>query len=350
MPASCANLGPGFDILALAIDLCNDLMVEPADGGHISIDPGPGSVAGLGDPLTNLIVRSYLAACIELAVPEARRGMRFTCVNRIPLSRGLGSSAAAIVAGVLAAQALAGELDLYASAQKTSHPRKESHATESSRNEGSPDREGFYTRARGQVKEGSNAENPDSEESTSLTELRIAAAIEGHPENVAAAVLGGLVICAPGAEPRRLPVSGDIRCVLLVPAGESSTGAARASVPSSFTRKDAIFNASRCALLVRAFASRDYADLRVAMQDRWHQPYRGPSFPALEPVMSAARLAGAYGAALSGAGSSILAFASAEKAPAVATAMSSAAERAGTDGQSHVYSVRNQPALCEKTE
>lgn len=345
MPASCANLGPGFDILALAIDLCNDFVVEPADGGVVSIDPGPGSAAGLSDPSRNLIVRSYLTACGELGVPEARRGARFTCVNRIPLSRGLGSSASAIVGGVLAAQAMAGELDLYSSAQKSSH------ATESSHTGGSPNREGFHTRDGSHVEEDSKAKrNPDAEDSTSLTALCIAAAIEGHPENVAAAVLGGLVICAPGAEPRRLPVSGDICCVLFVPAGESSTEAARASVPSSFTREDAIFNASRCALLVRAFASRDYADLGVAMEDRWHQPYRGPLFPALEPVITAAMESGAYGAALSGAGSSILAFASEYIASSVATSMTRAAERAGTDGQSRIYAVRNEPALGEKTE
>src|SRR5438552_3418869 len=104
VPASVANLGPGFDILALAVQLQNDVFCEPSDTATVSIDPGPGAEAELHDAARNRVTVAYAHACAALDVPPG--GVQFRCVNRIPMGRGLGSSAAAALGGVLAAVAM----------------------------------------------------------------------------------------------------------------------------------------------------------------------------------------------------------------------------------------------------
>src|SRR6202050_1356875 len=142
VPASVANLGPGFDILALALHLQNTVRTQQRSG-DISIDPGAGPPAELRDPELNLVTRAYAVTCAELGVPAT--GVHFTCVNNIPIGVGMGSSAAAVLSGVLIASAL-------------------HHA-------------------------------PWDENDI----LDRAEALEGHRDNIAAALLGGLAICSPGA-------------------------------------------------------------------------------------------------------------------------------------------------------
>ncbi|HEX6539353.1 MAG TPA: homoserine kinase [Candidatus Dormibacteraeota bacterium] len=251
VPASVANLGPGFDILALAVQLQNEVSCEQRDDDVVTVDPGDVADDELRDPARNLVTRSYLHACAVLGISDV--GASFHCVNRIPFGRGLGSSAAAALSGVLVAAAL--------------------HRA------------------------------PWDEQAV----LDHVAELEGHRDNAAAALLGGLAICAPGAPAVQLSVPDELRVVVFAPDSQMPTREARQVVPHEFSRSDAVFNASRCALLVRALALRDWATLGPAMEDRWHQPPRSALMPALLPMIEAARAAGAAGAALAGAGPSVAA-------------------------------------------
>jgi homoserine kinase len=283
VPASVANLGPGFDILAMALQLQNDIRAEQRPGA-LSIDAGPDATLALNDPAHNLVTVAYAKSCAELGVPSS--GVHFTCVNRIPIGRGMGSSAAAAVAGVLVATAL--------------------------------------------------HQAPWDEDAV----LDRVAALEGHRDNAAAALLGGLAICAPGVAAVHMAVSDELRAVLFIPDIPFTTTEARQVVPTSFSRADAIFNASRCALLVRALATGDHSGLRVAMQDRWHQDARFALMPGAEEVVNAAIVAGASGAALAGAGPSVIALTPLDPAPIVA-AMAEAGAVAGVAGQTMVLPPRN---------
>jgi len=290
VPATVANLGPGFDVLALALELQNEVTARQTGEPGLSIDPGPGSPDELRDPARNLVARAYTATCAELGVLP--NGLHFECVNRIPFRRGLGSSAAAALAGVLCATALHGA--------------------------------------------------PWDEQRI----LEWVSGIEGHPDNAAAALLGGLAVVTPGARTVNVDVSDELRAVVFVPSFELETALARRVVARAFTREDAIFNAARCALWVRAVALRDWASLAVAMQDRWHQPARTALFPALPELIAAAVEGGARGAALSGAGPSVVALTDSEPEP-VAEAMLACAARCGVSGETIVSRVRNWGARVD---
>jgi homoserine kinase len=164
--------------------------------------------------------------------------------------------------------------------------------------------------------------------------------LEGHRDNVAAALLGGLAICSPGSPAAQLPVAEELRAVMFIPDLPFSTAEARTVVPAEFSRSDAIFNASRCALLVRALAVGDHAGLRVAMQDRWHQDARFVLMPGSKVVVDAALAAGASGASLAGAGPSVIALTPLDPEP-IASAMAAVAKAAGVHGHTMVLSPRN---------
>jgi homoserine kinase len=295
VPATVANLGPGFDMLALALQLQNEVVAEAVDGGGVTVDIEGGSRDGdsaLLDPAQNLVSRAYLQSCAELKVPEERRGVRLRCVNAIPVARGLGSSAAASLSGVLVAVAL--------------------HRA------------------------------PWDEQRI----LDVAAAFEGHADNAAAALHGGLVICAPGAPVQRIDVPDELHAVVFAPQARLATSEARRAVASQFSRADAIFNASRCALLVRALLLRDYAALRDAMDDRWHQAQRAALFAPMAALIEAAYRGGADGACLAGAGPSILALTARDPAP-VEAAMVEAASTLGVEGEAMRLRARNFGARVE---
>lgn len=280
VPATVANLGPGFDILAMALQLQNEVVAETREGEDVEVVVG-GSVAAddsLRDAATNLVARAYTTACTELGIRASARGVRLHCHNEIPIGRGLGSSAAAALSGVLAATAV--------------------HRA------------------------------PWDEQRI----LGVVTGIEGHPDNAAAALLGGAVICAPGAAVQRFDVPDEIHALLFVPAAAVPTTAARRVVAASFSRDDALFNAARCALLVRALMTRDYAALREAMEDRWHQEQRAVLFPAAPALVAAAYSGGAAGACLAGAGPSILALTAVDPA-AVAGALRNTAADLGVAGE-----------------
>jgi homoserine kinase len=253
VPATSANLGPGFDALGLALGLHDEVEVR-VTGAGLDIDvagEGAGDIAGAGE--RHLIVRAVRAALDDLGVGQPA-GLALRCVNRIPHGRGLGSSAAAIVAGVLAARALAG----------------------------------------------AGRDRP--------AELALANQIEGHPDNVAPCLYGGLTIAwltAGRAEAVRLEVLPGVRPVAFIAPEPVSTEVARGLLPASVPHADAARNAGRAALLVAALTSRPDA-LFDATEDRLHQDYRAPAMPATHELVRGLRAAGVP-AVVSGAGPSVLA-------------------------------------------
>jgi len=284
-PASSANLGPGFDALALALDLHLRVTVTPLDHGSEQL-----VVEGEGADEIGLDAGNRFLIGLERGLREFGLEppvMRIEMDNEIPLARGLGSSAAACVAGLVAAQAMAGaELGV----ERLHH---------------------------------------------------LAAEIDGHPDNVGAALLGGFVIVerdAVGA-PRAAHFEPPTRLLaaLFIPDLPLRTAAMRAALPSHVAHADAAHNVSRAALVVAALTS-DRPELLAAMaEDRLHEPYRLAHFPQLPEIVAAARSAGALGAALSGAGSTVLALCGEPAiADAAAAAMADAARRSGVGGRAMV--------------
>jgi len=293
VPATSANLGPGFDALGLALALHNEVVAEAAAEVTVSIE-GEGR-GRLDEGAKNLVARA-----VALAHEVAGRpfhGARLRCINRIPLSRGLGSSAAAWVGGLLAANALMGE---------------------------PLDREAVLTAA---------------------------ARAEGHPDNVAAALLGGLTVsCADGGRVTAvsLPAPSEVEWVVLLPETESSTHDARAVLPDTVSRSDAVFNVQRVSLLLAALATGRTDLLDQAMQDRLHQPYRQRLFPWMEAIAAAGRRAGGLGCVLSGAGPSMLAAVRQGGGRAVAEAMERALRDVGIAGRAMALPVDPVGATWER--
>ena len=291
VPATSANIGPGFDVLGLALALHNEVIAEESDRVAVTIE-GEGAGA-LPTGADNVVARAVRQA-FELA-GRPFRGVTLRCVNRIPPSRGLGSSAAAWVAGLVAGSALAGD---------------------------ALSREAL---------------------------LDAAARAEGHPDNVAAALLGGLTVsCASGDRITAisLPVPAAVRWVVLIPDAQGSTREARAVLPPTVSRADAVFNLQRVALLLAALGGGRLDLLATALDDRLHQPARWRLFPWLPPAVAAARSAGALGCVLSGAGPALLA---AVEGPgdAVARAMEGALRGEGGAGRAVALSVDETGATWE---
>ena len=277
VPASSANLGPGFDVLALALDL--HLEVEARESPKTSIawvGEGAGEV-----PLNrkNLLVRSAQEPFAGWSPPLD--GVELRVTNQIPIGRGLGSSAAAIVAGITLGAKLRG---LRISAQRI---------------------------------------------------LELAFPLEGHGDNLAAALYGGFCIAVTengGVRVHRLDWPARWRAVLFVPDDVSPTHEARRLVPRRPERADAVFNLGRVAEWVLACSQHDRTLVASAMDDRLHQPGRARAYPYLDDVIAAAEQAGALGAALSGAGGSVIAIADRNHDP-VAKAMHKAARAHGIAGR-----------------
>jgi homoserine kinase len=280
IPATSANLGPGFDVLGIALGLSNTVHAEPSVQVELSIE---GEGAGeLSDGPDNLVYQALARASERVgAIPPS---VRLRCENAIPLARGLGSSSAAIVAGLLVGNRLHGD------------------------------------------------------PLTAQQLLDLAVEIEGHPDNVAPALLGGLRVAVAGERGIRQTAvmpPRPLQAVLFVPDFPMATVAARGLLPSTLTRADAVYNIGHTALLVAAIASGEYGLLREAMRDRLHQPARTALFPAMPAFFAAALDAGALGACLSGAGSTLLALVE-NGAERVAAAFESTARGAGVAGRTLV--------------
>ena len=256
VPATTANLGPGYDALALALGLHDDLIARIGHAG-LSIDVAGEGANEVSRDESHVVVRAMRETFDRLGGQP--RGIELAAANRIPHGRGLGSSAAAIVAGVLLARALVvgGETSL-----------------------------------------------PDAQV------LRIAAALEGHPDNVAACLLGGLTVSwmtEAGAAATRVAVDSAIRPVLLISPFTLATAAARDALPEQVSHTDAAFNVSRSVLLVAGLTGAPET-LFPATEDRLHQPYRSEAMPRTAELISLLRAAG-IPAVVSGAGPSAVALA-----------------------------------------
>ncbi|GIW06239.1 MAG: homoserine kinase [Dehalococcoidia bacterium] len=268
VPASSANLGPGFDCLGLALALYNRIRIAEASTPHVVVN-GEGEHDLRRDP-SNL---AYRCATIGYQLSgRAAPAFALELHNAVPLSRGLGSSSTAIVGGLLAGAALAGV-----------------------------------------------ALSPDEL-------VTKAAEIEGHPDNVAPAVYGGctVAVIADGVRVAPIPFPAELTALVFVPSRRLSTAKARGVLPETVSRADAVFNLGRTALLVAALCTNRLDLLALAGEDRLHQDARAALIPALPRVLDAARQAGARLAALSGAGPSILALAD-DRIEDIAAAMTAAA-------------------------
>jgi homoserine kinase len=270
IPCSTSNLGAGFDCVGAALDRWLEAEVEVGGSPGVTI-AREGTLATLGDypAEDDYVMQGFRLACTRagVAVPEA---LAFRMRSEIPVARGLGSSAVSLVAGeMLAGEALGLGL-------------------------------------------------------TATDYLTIGADFEGHPDNVAPIVLGGAVLAVPapnGWAWTPLDVHPSLGIVLAVPDFETSTKEMRAALPPTVPYRDAVLAAGKAAALVRGLATGDAEFLAHALDDVLHVPYRRAYMPGYDDVVRAARLAGAFGATLSGSGSTILALAPHDRVAAVCDAM-----------------------------
>ena len=259
VPATSANLGPGFDSLGLALQLYDDVLVQagdPAHGDAVEVTVEGEGAATVPTDASHLVVRAVHRALDELGAPHPPLLLRST--NRIPHGRGLGSSAAAVVAGLLAGHALAGDE--------------------------APDRHAL---------------------------LRLATEMEGHPDNAAACLWGGLTVAYAGPDGPHAASVGTraaLQVTVVVPPYSLATETARGLLPGSVPHTDAAFNAGRAALLALGLTTpltEPAAVLLAATEDRLHQRYRGSAMPETLELVDRLRSAG-RAATVSGAGPSVL--------------------------------------------
>lgn len=284
VPATTSNLGPGFDVLGMALSLRMTAVVE-------ALPEGPRTPPAKDD----LVSRTFWSA-----LPPARRpaAARIAVASDIPPARGLGSSAAARLCGVLAAAAL----------------------------------DGWKTRSFDEA-------------------VQFAVALEGHPDNAVPAAYGGLrSVLMDGGVPlhARWPVPKGLAVALCVPDYEAATPKMRAALPKAVPLADAALNAARVAHLLACLTEGRLGGLKAAMADSLHQPYRAKHLPGFRQAVAAAEKAGAFGAALSGSGSTVLAFCPAGRAQArVGAAMARAYARVGKKASVLAVDVERQGATVE---
>jgi homoserine kinase len=294
VPATSANLGPGYDAVGLALTLSMRIGLDRAPQPEIEVRGSGADLIPTGPEHPAYRAARFVA---EL-VGEPDIHFRLLQENSIPPTRGLGGSAAALVGGAVAANDLFG----------------------------------------GQIAA------PDL--------LNIVCELDGHPDNAAPALLGGLVIgtlTPTGVSAVRLEPK-NFKVVVAVPDFAVSTTAARSALPDSVPHRDATFNVGRSGLLLGALATGEYQLLRIAMQDRLHQPYRSHLIPGLEDVIDAALANGAYGACLSGSGPTVLAFAPETNALEIASAMKTAFEVRDVQAESWALDVDLAGARVEPPE
>ncbi|MEA5617516.1 homoserine kinase [Cronbergia sp. UHCC 0137] len=275
VPATTANLGPGFDCIGAALGLYNEFkFTTDADGLIIQVSGAEAQKVQTDD--SNMLYQAFakLYQYIDITPPS----VKIEIVMGVPLARGLGSSATAIVGGLVAANQLAGV--------------------------------------------------PLSE----LQVMELAIAMEGHPDNVVPALIGGCRLAATsetGWEICDIPWHENIVPVVAIPDFELSTSEARRVLPTEFSRADAIFNTAHLGLLLRGLQTGNKEWLKAALQDKLHQPYRKSLIPGYDAVNAAAVAAGAYGMVISGAGPTLLALTDAANTRPVEKAMLTAWQEVG---------------------
>ncbi len=255
VPGTTANCGPGFDTVGIACTIYSELELSLSVEGTLRIEIEGEGNGRIPTDKNNIIYQAVQAVLDK--VGSHYQGIYLKLYNKIPLARGLGSSAAAIVGGLIAANQATGN---------------------------------------------------------TLTQDEIfsmATIIEGHPDNVAPAIFGGITISVmQGNQPVSLRFMPEkmLNMVVAIPEFNLSTHTARQVLPNTITMKDAVFNISRVALLIGALCKGEFHHLQYALEDKIHQPYRLQLIPGMQQVFDAAIAKGAYGAALSGAGPCLIAF------------------------------------------
>ncbi len=288
VPATSANLGPGFDCMALALDLWNEVVLDESEGDiRVSVE-GEGA-RSLPKDGKNRIAQAAIQVFQKAGVADP--GFTLECINRIPVSSGMGSSAAAAVGGLIAANTSIG--------------------------------------------------NTFSRQNL----IQLSLPLEEHADNAIAAFVGGLVILS--AEDgrilwRRYELPPMQVCVI-VPDRHLSTAESRSILPEKVDHRDAVFNLGKALLAADALRNADYRLLADVMQDRLHQPYRLARLPGVDAIIQAAKQAGAAAAVLSGAGPGVIAFAD-SGLNEIQTAMQGAAKEKGVNARSFILDVTNSGA------
>jgi len=291
VPATTANLGPGFDCLGAALTLYNRFHFRRAEASALLTIQVSGPEADrVGTDESNLVYKAFAALFHQIGQPVP--AVEITIELGIPLARGLGSSSTAIVGGLLGANSL------------TATPLSQDEL------------------------------------------VALATELEGHPDNVVPALLGGCYLAAPNPDHTwtlcPIPWHPDLVPVVAVPDFELSTEAARQVLPPHYRLDDAVFNLSHLGLLVRGLETGQPDWLAAALADTIHQPYRQALIPGYNAVRQAALAAGAYGLVISGAGPTLLAIASPEAAPTVAQAMATTWQQQGQTVTVHQLQVQPQ--------
>jgi homoserine kinase len=294
IPASTTNLGSGFDVLGLALQLYSSVELEETDNGiHIEIQ-------GIGkefitDGENNLAYQA--AKLIFEKVSKQPKGLKLTLNNGIPVERGLGGSGTAILGGLLAANHICG--------------------------------------------------NPFSKNEL----LNFAFTLEGHPDNVSASLLGGLVVaCVENGKVHwvKLTVPDELKVVFVIPDFRLQTKLAREALPKAVSLADAVFNLSRGAFLVASIAVGNLQHLSISMDDRLHQPYRKPLIPGIEDVFSAAIDSGALSVALSGSGPTVAAFCT-ENGSAISSSMQRAFAKHNIKSETKILNIDYEGAVVSSS-
>lgn len=295
IPATSANLGPGFDCMGLALNLYNNIYIEEND--RLAIELGGFYTENIPADETNLL---WKTACdYWRRIGFKPQPLKITFDSNVPPARGLGSSSTAVVGGLLAANAIAGSpMDRFEL-------------------------------------------------------LKIATEIEGHPDNVTPALYGGVtltVMVEDSVIPRILVKKPKFAVVAVIPEILVETEKAREILPPAVPRKDVIFNTSRVGLLVDAFINEEYDLLSIATQDRIHQNQRASLIPGMPEALQSAVKTGAYGAALSGSGPTLIAFCPYGSEQAVAKTMKEALADKGLRSVSLVLETDREGAVISKTD
>ena len=292
VPASTSNLGAGFDALSLALNRYLKVSLSQAD--HLRIEASGVDQALIPRTPDNLVYRVAMAAAAmrHRTLPPFHMKIE----NEIPLARGMGSSAAAIIAGITC-----------------------------------------YEMA---------ADDPLTEQDL----FRCAFEFESHPDNLAAALYGGLVATAVSDTGTvlvsRPAISGRVSGIVVIPSFELSTEKARSVLPQTYSRKDVVYNIQRSALTIAALTSGDWGMMREAMRDRIHQPYRAKLIPGLEQILSL-EMAGLFAVALSGAGPTVFAFAAPDQADAVGQTIAGVFKQHGVDATPQFVDIDRSGRLIE---
>ncbi len=290
VPATSANLGAGFDTLGVALTLYNEFIIEGSDSIQIETVP---KIKELEDPGKNLFVKVLKAAC-EYNGNEFH-GAKITQIINVPVARGLGSSATAIVAGIIAS---------------------------------------FFV---------------NNKPLTDEDFFKIAYQFEPHPDNLLPAWKGNLITATVDngkTSYSHIDFPDDLKAVVVIPDFELSTEEARRVLPDTVLLEDAIFNIQRVSLFLAALTNKQYDLLKISMNDRLHQPYRKKLIPGFDDVVNAALEAGALGVSLSGAGSSMIALAD-KNFDAIGKAMVEAFKNVGVNATYKVLDIDKRGATVE---